>query len=103
MPQALTSAGFKSKARDLQGGSNGSGKSSSTLTAKREAKMKRLREITMNLIIAWGLSAVCGLTHALHALGASAPAWLKALNTMPVHAGLSAAALLGEYWLLLLS
>jgi hypothetical protein len=57
--------------------------------------MKRLREITMNLIIAWGLSAVCGLSHALHMLGASAPAWLKAINTLPVHAGLSAAALLG--------
>jgi hypothetical protein len=66
------------------------------LADKRAAKEERLRAVTGNLMVAWGLSAVCGLGHLVQAWGAGAPGWLRALNAVPVHAALSAAALLGE-------
>ena len=46
--------------------------------------------------VAWGLSAVCGLGHLAHAMGSNAPAWLHSLHSTPLHAALSAIALIGE-------
>jgi hypothetical protein len=95
MLQTLTKAGFNSKVRQRQGNSwAGSG---NILAEKRQQKEQRLREATWNLVVAWGLSLVCGLGHLAHVLP-SAPAWMHALHHPLLSAGLSAAALLGECW-----
>ena len=45
--------------------------------------------------MAWLLASACLLHHAVHWLGGAAPRWLHALASTPVHAALSALALLG--------
>ncbi|GFH08129.1 HMA domain-containing protein [Haematococcus lacustris] len=99
LAQALSAAGFPSRARDLRSSpsasSSGPGSTASILAGKRAAKLQRLHQISWDLALAWGLSAVCGIGHLAQAWGAAAPAWLLALNSVPVHAALSAAALLG--------
>lgn len=54
------------------------------------------RETTRRLGVAWLLASACLLHHLTHWLGAAAPHWLHALASTPVHATLSALALLGE-------
>ncbi len=51
--------------------------------------------VFMCMQVAWGLSAVCGLGHLAHALGSNAPAWMHGLHSTPLHAALSAVALMG--------
>ncbi|KXZ56167.1 hypothetical protein GPECTOR_1g143 [Gonium pectorale] len=88
---ALSSAGFPSKPRDP---ATSSSSLAAALAAKRAAKVERLRAATVDLVVAWGLAAVCGLGHLAHALP-SAPQWMMALHSVPLNAALSAAALLG--------
>ena len=45
--------------------------------------------------MAWLLASACLLHHAVHWLGPAAPGWLHALASTPVHAAMSALALLG--------
>ncbi|KAG2497846.1 hypothetical protein HYH03_004113 [Edaphochlamys debaryana] len=91
LAQALDKAGFPSKPRDP---STSSSSLAAALAAKRQAKVDRLNAATANLVVAWGLAAVCGLGHLAHAW-AGAPAWMHALHSVPLNAALSAAALLG--------
>ncbi|KAG2440429.1 hypothetical protein HYH02_010314 [Chlamydomonas schloesseri] len=91
LAQALTDAGFTSKRRDPD---TSSSSLAAALAAKRAAKVERLRAATVDLAVAWGLAAVCGLGHLAHAW-AGAPAWMHALHSVPLNAALSAAALLG--------
>ena len=53
------------------------------------------RETTRRLAVAWLLASACLLHHVTHWLGAAAPHWLHALASTPVHAAMSALALLG--------
>ncbi|EFJ44901.1 hypothetical protein VOLCADRAFT_64450 [Volvox carteri f. nagariensis] len=91
LTQALTAAGFPSKPRDP---STSSSALAAALAAKRAAKVARLRAATLDLLTAWGLAAVCGLSHLAHALP-SAPAWMHTFHSVPLNAALSVAALLG--------
>lgn len=54
------------------------------------------RDTTRRLAVAWLLASACLVHHLTHWLGGSAPAWLHLLSATPVHATLSAMALLGE-------
>lgn len=72
----------------------GSGSVAAAMRAKREAKAKKLQEVTTNLVFAWGLSALSCLAHLAHAWTA-APAWLHVLHSPPLQAALSIVALLG--------
>lgn len=56
----------------------------------------RCRDTTRQLAVAWLLASACLLHHLTHWLGAAAPHWLHALASTPVHAAMSALALLGE-------
>ncbi|GLC72475.1 hypothetical protein PLESTF_001251600 [Pleodorina starrii] len=88
---ALSAAGFPSKPRDP---STSSSSLAAALAAKRAAKVDRLRAATVDLLVAWGLAAVCSLGHLAHAWP-GAPAWMHGLHSVPLNAALSAAALLG--------
>ncbi|PSC75437.1 copper-transporting ATPase chloroplastic [Micractinium conductrix] len=88
----LTDAGYAATMRQQGGGSSASGK---VVQAKREERMRRLRETTRRLGVAWLLASACLLHHVTHWLGAAAPTWLHALASTPVHAAMSALALLG--------
>jgi Cu+-exporting ATPase len=92
LPQALTRAGFATKPRDPKSSSSSL---AAALAAKRAARMERLRAATVDLAMAWGLAAVCGLGHLAHSLGSAAPAWMHALGGVQLNAALSVAALLG--------
>lgn len=54
------------------------------------------RETTRRLGVAWLLASACLLHHLTHWLGSAAPHWLHVLSSTPVHAAMSALALLGE-------
>ncbi len=83
--------------RDLSRGGSGV---AASLQAKREAKAQRMKEVTTNLVLAWGLSALSSLAHLAHAWPA-APAWVHALHSPPFQAALSAAALIGAFSILM--
>lgn len=91
--QVLTKGGFPSKARPRRG--SGWVSDSSAVTLKRQQKLDKLQKTTQDLIVAWGLSLMCGLGHLGHVWPA-APAWLHALHHPVLAATMSAAALLGE-------
>lgn len=92
LARMLTDAGYAATMRAQGGGSSASNK---VVSAKREERLQRLRETTRRLGVAWLLASACLMHHAVHWLGASAPRWLHALASTPVHAALSALALLG--------
>jgi hypothetical protein len=92
--KALTKAGFQTGVRDMSRGGGGSGSLAAAMQAKREAKARKLQEVTTNLVFALGLSALSGLAHLAHAWTA-APAWLHVLHSPPLQAALSVIALLG--------
>ncbi|GIL67851.1 hypothetical protein Vafri_21137 [Volvox africanus] len=91
LAQVLSAAGFLSKPRDP---STSSSSLAAALAAKRAAKVDRLRVASVDLMVAWGLAAVCSLGHLVHAVP-SAPGWMHVLHSVPLNAALSAAALLG--------
>ncbi|GAX75471.1 hypothetical protein CEUSTIGMA_g2914.t1 [Chlamydomonas eustigma] len=93
MSEALTKAGFKTTVRNMARGHAGSS-AAGAMQAKREAKEQKMQEVTHNLVLAWGLSALSGLAHLAHAWS-GAPAWLHMLHSPPLQAALSVAALLG--------
>jgi hypothetical protein len=89
--QELTQAGFAAAARERRG----SGwVSEAAINHKRQQKLDRLHKTTQDLVVAWGLSLVCGLGHLAH-VWPGAPAWMHLLHHPVLAAGLSAAALLG--------
>lgn len=90
--QVLTNASFKTQVRDLR--SKGA-PACAAMASKRADRLQRLQEITKDLIMAWGLSALCMIGHVAHAWQA-APQWMHLLHAPPVAAMLSALALLGQ-------
>lgn len=90
--QVLTKEGFASKARPRRG--NAWVSDSAAVTLKRQQKLDKLQKTTQDLIVAWGLSLLCGLGHLGHVWPA-APAWVHALHHPVLAATMSAAALLG--------
>eukprot|EP00775_Hariotina_reticulata_P004232 gene4232-4481_t len=91
LAQLLTKAGFAAAPRERRG----SGwVSEAALNHKRQQKLDRLHKTTQDLVVAWGLSLVCGLGHLAH-VWPGAPAWMHLLHHPVLAAGLSAAALLG--------
>lgn len=91
--QVLTKGGFPSKARPRRGHAWVS--DTSAVTAKRQQKLERLHKTTQDLVVAWGLSLLCGLGHLGH-VWTGAPAWVHALHHPVLAATMSAAALIGE-------
>lgn len=91
--QVLTKGGFPSKARPRRG--NAWISDSSAVTLKRQQKLDRLQKTTHDLVVAWGLSLLCGIGHLGH-VWPGAPAWVHALHHPVLAATMSAAALLGE-------
>jgi hypothetical protein len=91
--QVLTKGGFPSKARPLRG--NAWISDSSAVTLKQQQKLDKLQKTTQDLVVAWGLSLLCGIGHLGHVWPA-APGWVHALHHPVLAATLSAAALLGE-------
>lgn len=53
-----------------------------------------MRQVSLNLAAAWGLSLLCGLGHLSH-MWAGAPAWMGALAHPGLNAALSTVAMLG--------
>ncbi|KAL4434160.1 hypothetical protein ABPG75_000601 [Micractinium tetrahymenae] len=92
LARMLTDAGYAATMRQQGGGSSASSK---VVAAKREERLRRLRETTRRLGVAWLLASACLLHHVTHWLGAAAPHWLHVLASTPVHAAMSALALLG--------
>jgi Cu2+-exporting ATPase len=90
--QVLTKEGFASKARPRRG--NVWVSDTTAVTLKRQQKLDKLQKTTQDLIVAWGLSLLCGLGHIGHVWPA-APAWVHALHHPVLAATMSAAALLG--------
>ena len=62
---------------------------------------RRLKEATGRLVVAWLLASACLTGHLAH-LWKAAPAWLHILGSPPVHAAMSALALIGALLLLLM-
>ncbi|KAL4430152.1 hypothetical protein ABPG77_004934 [Micractinium sp. CCAP 211/92] len=92
LARMLTDAGYAATMRQQGGGSSASSK---VVAAKREERLRRLRETTRRLGVAWLLASACLLHHLTHWLGSAAPHWLHVLSSTPVHAAMSALALLG--------
>lgn len=90
--QVLTKGGFPSKARPRRG--NAWVSDTSAVTLKRQQKLDKLHKTTQDLVVAWGLSLLCGLGHLGHVWPA-APGWVHALHHPVLAATMSAAALLG--------
>lgn len=63
-------------------------------------RCRRLKEATGRLVVAWVLASACLTGHLAH-LWKGAPAWLHLLGRPPVHAAMSALALMGQHPLLL--
>lgn len=88
----LSEKGYTAKIRPL---GSGTGAASKVVQAKREERMRRLKEATVQVIVAWGLASTCMLHHIVHWFGAAAPRWIQMLASTPGTAVLSALALLG--------
>ena len=95
LAKTVTERGFPASVRDV-GGVNVAGVSAAeAANAKREARLERIAESTRRVVVAWALAATCLIGHVTHALHVPSAPWLKVLCSVPVHAGLSAFALLG--------
>lgn len=88
--QVLTAAGFLAKLRE----GSGSATANSAVRAKVSERQARLREATGRLALAWLLASACLTGHLAH-LWPSAPRLLHLLGSAPVHAAMSALAMLG--------
>ncbi|DBA94760.1 TPA: hypothetical protein ACH3X1_002307 [Trebouxia sp. C0004] len=91
LTQALGEAGFSSTLRSVD---DATGASNNIVRQKREERKRRLKQATGRLIVAWVLASACLTGHLAH-LWKGAPAWLHLLGRPPVHAAMSALALMG--------
>lgn len=92
LAELLTQKGYAAAVRPIDGGSNAAGK---VVQAKREERLRRIRDTTWRLAVAWLLASACMVHHVAHWLGAAVPAWMHVLGSTPVNATLSALALIG--------
>ncbi|KAL0041395.1 hypothetical protein WJX79_002096 [Trebouxia sp. C0005] len=91
LTQALGEAGFSSTLRSVD---DATGASNNIVRQKREERKRRLKQATGRLMVAWVLASACLTGHLAH-LWRGAPAWLHLLGRPPVHAAMSALALVG--------
>ena len=94
MLQKLTNAGYRSSVRDV---TESRTSVRDIIQAKRQQRLDKIRKVTIDLVVAWGLSAICFVGHLAHLLP-RVPSWLHALHSVPVTATVSALALLGEFF-----
>lgn len=88
----LSEKGYKSRFRPS---AEGTGAASKVVQAKRRERLRRLKQATVQVIVAWGLASACMLHHIVHWFGAAAPKWLQLLASTPGSAAMSALAILG--------
>uniref|UniRef100_A0A061RM52 Cu2+-exporting ATPase n=1 Tax=Tetraselmis sp. GSL018 TaxID=582737 RepID=A0A061RM52_9CHLO len=89
--EVLTNVGFKTTVRDQSAASCSAER---VLEKKRAERIERLKDATRRLIVAGALASTCLVHHLLH-FWHGAPHWLGFLGSTALHAGVSAAALLG--------
>ena len=94
LAELVTAAGFPTSLRDAGGVAVAGVTGAEAAKQKREERLRRIKESTRRVIIAWGLASACLLGHISHFLHASAP-WLKVLHSNPVHITLSLFAMAG--------
>ena len=68
---------------------------SKVVQAKREERIRKLREKTYQVVVAWGLASACMMHHVVHWFGVAAPGVVRLLASTVGTAALSALALLG--------
>ena len=88
--QVLNAAGYAAKLRD----GSSSATANSAVRAKVEERKARLKEATGRLAMAWLLASACLTGHLAH-MWPAAPQLLRLLGSTPVHAAMSALAMLG--------
>ena len=96
LASAVTERGFPTSVREACGVAVSNVSATDAALSKREDRLRRIRESTKRVVVAWALAATCLIGHAAHMLqGCCPPAFLKVFCSTPVHAGLSVFAMLG--------
>ena len=90
----VTAAGFPTSLRDAGGVAVAGVTGAEAARIKREERLKRIKESTQRVIVAWALASACLLGHLSHFFHSSAP-WLRVLHSNPVHITLSIFAMSG--------
>jgi len=88
----LSEKGYNSRFRPS---TEGTGAASKVVQAKRKERLRRLKQATVQVFVAWGLASACMMHHIVHWFGAAAPKWLQLLASTPGSAAMSALAILG--------
>jgi Cu+-exporting ATPase len=88
----LSDKGYEAKFRPFGTETSAAAK---VVRAKREERIKKLREKTLQVIVAWGLASACMIHHIAHWFGVAAPKFVHLLGSTMGTAALSALALLG--------
>ena len=68
---------------------------SKVVQAKREERIRKLREKAFQVAVAWGLASACMIHHVIHWFGLAAPKFVQVVGSTVGTATLSAIALLG--------
>ena len=88
----LSDKGYEAKFRPFGAETSAATK---VVQAKREERIRKLREKTVQVVIAWGLASACMIHHVVHWFGMAAPRFVHVLGSTMGTAALSAMALLG--------
>lgn len=94
LAELVTAAGFPTSLRDAGGVAVAGVTGAEAAKQKREERLRRIKESTQRVIVAWALASACLLGHVSHFFHASVP-WLKVLHSNPVHITLSLFAMAG--------
>lgn len=88
----LSDKGYEAKFRPFGAETSAASK---VVQAKRAERIRKLREKTFQVVIAWGLASACMIHHVVHWFGVAAPRVLHVLGSTMGTATLSALAMLG--------
>ena len=88
----LSDKGYEAKFRPFGTETSAAAK---VVQAKREERIRKLREKTFQVVVAWGLASACMIHHVAHWFGVAAPRFVHVLGSTMGTAALSALALLG--------
>lgn len=88
----LSDKGYEAKFRPFGAETSAAAK---VVQAKREERIRKLREKTFQVAIAWGLASACMIHHVVHWFGVAAPRFFHILGSTMGTATLSALAMLG--------
>lgn len=88
----LSDKGYEAKFRPFGAETSAATK---VVQAKREERIRKLREKTVQVVIAWGLASACMIHHVVHWFGMAVPRFVHVLGSTMGTAALSAMALLG--------